>query len=168
MTKRKIFLLLSVITGISNFVIPYLLVFKLMIPFSITEPPLFISITFYVLCFIAIALIFFIFGKSLKFFHWLDNLKKLKKVYHSQLGYFYIDCDFKKDESTLYEQTPFNLIEIDKIYGLDFLSEEIKDILDKRYKDKIDYETKKNKVKNWDGFLDVEGKRDQKIDQIIK
>ena len=98
----------------------------------------------------------------------MDNLKKIKKVYHSQLGYFYIDCDFKKDESTLYEQTPFNLIEIDKIYGLDFLSEEIKDILDKRYKDKIDYETKKNKVKNWDGFLDVEGKRDQKIDQIIK
>jgi hypothetical protein len=168
MTKRKIFLLLSVITGISNFVIPYLLVFKLMIPFSITEPPPFISIAFYVLCFIAIALIFLIFGKSLKFFHWLDNLKKLKKVYHSQLGYFYIDCDFKKDESIIYEQTPFNLIEIDKIYGLDFLSEEIKDILDKRYKDKIDYETKKNKVKNWDGFLDVEGKRDQKIDQIIK
>ena len=95
-------------------------------------------------------------------------LKKLKKVYHSQLGYFYIDCDFKKDEAILYEQTPFNLIEISKIYSLDYLSEEIKEILDKRYKEKIDNETKMNKVKNWDGFLDIQGKRDQKIDQIIK
>jgi Cdc6-like AAA superfamily ATPase len=168
MTKRKIFLILSVITGISNFLIPYLLVFKIMGPASITEPPLFILMTLYSSFVIVVALIFVIFGKSLKFFHWLDNLKKLKKVYHSQLGYFYIDCDFKKDEAILYEQTPFNLIEIYKIYSLDYLSEEIKEILDKRYKEKIDNETKMNKVKNWDGFLDIEGKRDQKIDQIIK
>lgn len=168
MTKRKIFLILSVITGISNFLIPYLLVFKIMCPASITEPPLFISMILYSLFVIAVILIFTIFGKYLKFFHWLDNLKKLKKVYHSQLGYFYIDCDFKKDEAILYEQTPFNLIEISKIYSLDYLSEEIKEILDKRYKEKIDNETKMNKVKNWDGFLDIQGKRDQKIDQIIK
>jgi hypothetical protein len=170
MTKRKIFLILSVITGISNFLIPYLLVFKIMIPASITDPPLFISMVLYFLFVIAVVLIFTIFGKSLKFFHWLDNLKKLKKVYHSDLGYFYIEYDIKGEKTTLYEQKIFTQVKISEIGSIDpeYISKRIKSDLDDRYQSKLEAEQKRKKIENWDGFLDIQGKRDQKIDQIIK
>lgn len=168
MTKRKIFLILSVITGISNFLIPYLIAESLP---GLSGRPTFIYVFLLVLIFVIIILIFIGIGQYLKCFWWIDNLTtKQKKVYHSDLGYFYIEYDIKREKTTLYEQKIFTQVKISEIGSIDpeYISKRIKTILDNKYKEKLEEEHKKKKMETWDGFLDIQGKRDQKIDQIIK
>ncbi len=105
--------------------------------------------------------------------------KDIKWIYHSELGYFL--SIIKKDKIVIYEQKCLCREEL-----IDYhinskrttpitLSKEIKDYLDRLYLERLD-EIKKLKeqndkieeLKKWDGFLDVVGRRDGKIDQLLK
>lgn len=164
-SKRILYKIISVLIGISNFLIPYLIVE------SIPNLPTFIYVVLLLLIFTLEILLFTGIGKFLSCFWWVDTLTtKQKKVYHSDLGYFYIEYDIKGEKTTLYEQKIFTQEKISEIGSIDpdYISVRIKSILDDKYRTKLETEQKKKKIETWDGFLDKIGKRDQKIDQIIK
>jgi hypothetical protein len=104
--------------------------------------------------------------------------KDIKWIYHSELGYFL--SIIKKDKIIIYDQKFLCREELisyrtNKRTTPISLSKEIKDYLDRLYLEKLD-EIKKLKEQNdkieefkkWDGFLDVVGRRDGKIDQLLK
>lgn len=105
----------------------------------------------------------------------LTGHKSFKKVYHSELGYFIIQIS--EGGIHLYQQGCFRLTHL-KEFTLDepeLLQERIKKYLDDKYqyqvrikKENDDLNSKINKVKEWDGFLDTIGKRDEKINQLLK
>lgn len=166
-TKRILYKIISILIGISNFLIPFLAEKN-----SVTDiAPVFIHVVVFVFSSAIIALLFAGIGKFLRCFWWIDALTtKQKKVYHSDLGYFYIEYNIKKEKTTLYEQKIFTQVKISEIDSVDpeFISKKIKSILDDKYRTKLKAEQKRKKIETWDGFLDKVGKRDQKIDQIIK
>lgn len=108
---------------------------------------------------------------------WYDTLiyfKSFKKVYHSELGYFVILVT--ESGVNLYQQGCWRLFYLNK-FNLEpeLLQNRIKRYLDEKYqkhlkekKEKDDINSKINKVKQWDGFLDTVGKRDEKINQLLK
>jgi hypothetical protein len=111
---------------------------------------------------------------------YLINLRKNTKwVYHSKLGYFY--CVIEPNKVILYQQGYFHRkkLEIFTTYGCNFttdkLSIDIKNYLDFLYqrkleiiKDNNDLNDTSKAIKDWDGFLDVVGKRDVKINKLLK
>jgi hypothetical protein len=112
----------------------------------------------------------------LGYIHYFRDLKDRKWIYHSDLGYYL--CVITKDEIRLFEP---NFIYMNEIYngynhgGVEKISVDIKSSLDNRYKkilrkiqeDKEDRE-RINKIKSWDGYLDTQSRRDNKIDKILK
>ncbi len=51
------------------------------------------------------------------------------------------------------------------------ISNSIKGVLDKEYKKKLQDDRLNDRInglKKWDGYLDLEGKRDDKIDKLLK
>lgn len=104
----------------------------------------------------------------------LPRFKSFKKVYHSELGYFLILVT--ESGVGLYQQGWWRLTNLNK-FELDpeSLQGRIKKYLDEKYQDKVrakkekdDINSKINQVKEWDGFLDKVGKRDEKINQLLK
>lgn len=112
----------------------------------------------------------------LGYIYYFRELKDRKWIYHSDLGYYL--CIITKDEIRLFEP---NFIYMNEIYngynhgGVEKISVDIKSSLDNRYKkilrkiqeDKEDRE-RINKIKSWDGYLDTQSRRDNKIDKILK
>jgi hypothetical protein len=110
------------------------------------------------------------------YIYYFRELKDRKWIYHSDLGYYL--CIITKDEIRLFEP---NFIYMNEIYngynhgGVEKISVDIKSSLDNRYKkilrkiqeDKEDRE-RINKIKSWDGYLDTQSRRDNKIDKILK
>lgn len=118
---------------------------------------------------------------------WLFTLtyyKSFKKVYHSELGYFVIclwpEIETNYNKSTplirLYQQGWFRMTYLESFnVEPDYLQESIKEFLDKKYSDvyrkkiaKDELNSKIEKIKKWDGFLDKVGARDEKINQLLK
>lgn len=112
----------------------------------------------------------------LGYIYYFRELKDRKWIYHSDLGYYL--CIITKDKIRLFEP---NFIYMKEIYngynhgGVDKISVDIKTSLDSRYRnilykiqeDKEDRE-RINKIKSWDGYLDTQSRRDNKIDKILK
>lgn len=104
----------------------------------------------------------------------LPKHKSFKKVYHSNLGYFIIYIG--DDEIKLYQQGWFRLTHLSD-FSIDpsYLQKRIKEFLDEKYKEQVkkkkeedELNSRKNQIKEWDGFLDKVGKRDEKINQLLK
>ena len=104
----------------------------------------------------------------------LVSFQKRKRLYHSAMGEFELIIDEKDLEGSLVKQGFFSCKEIGK-FDLDKYSymENIKQYLDARYKDEIaEIEERKRKrelvegLMKKEGYLDVEGKRDDKLDKI--
>ncbi len=105
----------------------------------------------------------------------LPRFKSFKKVYHSELGYFIIRIS--ESGVNLYQQGWFRLTHLKEftLEDPELLQGRIKKYLDDKYqyqvrikKENDDINSKINKVKEWDGFLDTIGKRDEKINQLLK
>ncbi len=110
-------------------------------------------------------------------FYYLFWKEDAKWIYHSELGYFL--CIIKEESLVIYKQEYFYRSKIEEIYtdnySIDTLSKTIKKYLDKIYLSKLDKIKKEkeileknNKIKKWDGFLDIAARRDGKIDQLLK
>ena len=111
---------------------------------------------------------------------YIKSLRKNSKwIYHSNVGYFY--CVIESNRIIIYQQEYFNRIELEtfqtdrKEFTTEKLSIDIKNYLDSLYQERIKKQKKKvdtnarlKVIKNWDGFLDVVGRRDGKIDKLLK
>ena len=104
----------------------------------------------------------------------LISFQKRKRLYHSTMGEFELIIDEKDLEGSLVKQGFFSCKEIVTfdIERKDFM-ENIKKHLDARYKDeiaKIEERKRKRelvgKLMKEEGYLDVEGKRDDKITKL--
>ena len=108
---------------------------------------------------------------NISFFFWPFALRR-KKIYYSDLGYFYIS--FKNGEVNVYKQTPlmshflFNVSFGGDVDGLrvaiknhlyDIYHRELEQIRNKR--------ELKNSLKKWDGYIDIKSKRDDKLDKLL-
>jgi hypothetical protein len=102
------------------------------------------------------------------------SFQKRKRLYHSTMGEFELIIEEDDLEGTLVKQGIFSCKEIGK-FDLDKYSfmENIKEHLDCRYKDEIkeieDSKRKRElvgKIMKEEGYLDVEGKRDDKITKL--
>ena len=112
----------------------------------------------------------------LGYIYYFRELKDRKWIYHSDLGYYL--CIITKDSIRLFEP---NFIYMKEIYngynhgGVEKISVDIKTYLDSRYRN-ILYKIQENKedrerinkIKSWDGYLDTQSRRDNKIDKILK
>jgi hypothetical protein len=101
---------------------------------------------------------------------------KVKPVYHSSLGYFFISAT---DESVyLLKQGIFDIsviCEKDIYLGKEYIIDEFKNHLDKLYskesqeKKEQDYKkTRRKEFLDCDEYLDKKGKRDNRINEILK
>jgi hypothetical protein len=102
------------------------------------------------------------------------SFQKRKRLYHSTMGEFELIIDEKDMEGTLVKQGFYSCKEIGRfdIERKDFM-ENIKKHLDARYKDEIkEIEERKRKrelvegLMKEEGYLDVVGKRDDKITKL--
>jgi len=101
------------------------------------------------------------------FFFFLKN----KRIYYSDLGYFYIRTNRKGDEVCVYKQGYFfydKLFEVHHNKDIKTLSIDIKCRLDYMYKEELERLKVKKAIKDWDGYLDLPSKRDDKLNQLIK
>jgi hypothetical protein len=93
-----------------------------------------------------------------------------KKVYHSDLGVFYINISTEYNRITVYSQGILyqsELFYVDYDGNIEQSSAHIKSILDNMYKAKLEKIRLKDIAKNWDGCLDKTSKRDKTLNQII-
>ena len=104
----------------------------------------------------------------------LISFQKRKRLYHSTMGEFELIIDEKDMNGTLVKQGFFSCFTICEfnIEKENFM-ETIKQQLDSRYKDEIEeIEERKrkrelvSKIMKEEGYLDVVGKRDDKLDKI--
>lgn len=99
-----------------------------------------------------------------------------KWIFHSDLGYFL--CVITKDRIYLYEPSFLYLKEIYdewNVGNIERISNDIKKSLDSRFRtilsDKLESKETKERIdmiKNWDGYLDTQSRRDNKIDKLLK
>lgn len=110
------------------------------------------------------------------YIYYFRELKDRKWVYHSDLGHYL--CIITKDEIRLFEP---HFLYLDEIYNqynhgdIEVISNDIKNSLDVRYRTLLNkiQEAKQDKekikkIKSWDGYLDTQSRRDNKIDKILK
>jgi len=106
------------------------------------------------------------------FYFWFLTLKR-KKVYYSDLGYFYVSI---KDQNVyVYKQGYFMshyLFEVWYDGDIELLRVEIKSQLDSLYSEELEKarskKLKKDNLKAWDGYIDIVSKRDDKIKRLLK
>jgi hypothetical protein len=108
---------------------------------------------------------------NISFFFWPFALGR-KRVYYSDLGYFYIS--FKNGEVNVYKQTPLMshfLFNVSFGGDVDGLRVAIKNHLDDIYHRELEQIRNKRELKNslkkWDGYIDLKSKRDDKLNQIL-
>jgi hypothetical protein len=92
-----------------------------------------------------------------------------KKIYHSDLGYFYIYVN-KYSDIILYEQKVFytkRLFDFHYRENMDENRKIIKAKLDSEYSSVIRSKKIKNEISKWDGYIDTISKRDDKINKIL-
>ena len=110
------------------------------------------------------------------YIYYFRNLKDRKWIYHSELGYYLFVIT--ANDILLFEPHFFYLKRLYQDYNhgnVDKISEDIKGCLDNRYRSLLNKiqlakqdKEKINKVKSWDGYLDTQSRRDNKIDKILK
>ena len=102
------------------------------------------------------------------------SFQKRKRLYHSTMGEFELIINEDDLQGLLVKQGIFSCTEIGK-FDLDKYSfmENIKQYLDARYKDEIEEKKERKrkrelvgKLMKEEGYLDVEGKRDDKISKL--
>jgi len=93
---------------------------------------------------------------------------KMKKIYYSDLGYFYIT--YNENYVKVYHQGYFvnyYLFSVSHNGDIDYLKSMIKSYLEDEYKTKLEKKRKKSMIKERDGYVDTPFKRDSKLEDIL-
>ena len=100
-----------------------------------------------------------------------------KRIYHSEMGIFYMTVDTIKDKYseitkiTVYEQSFLyckEKFEIEHKGDMNVSRILIEDKLNEMYKKKLERLRIENSAKNWDGYLDKKSKRDDILNRLVK
>lgn len=168
--KRNIFLISSALTWLLPFTI---LIFHFWVAGIFLIPLLEVAIYLMIQMF-TIILIHNVRGGRLPdifdfhfFFSGLYTMK-FKRIYYSELGYFYIDES--DDEVKIFEQNYLYMERIGTVnyYGdIEDLKASIKRKLEDHYKEDMEKKEKSDKLKNWSGNLDIQSERDDRINKIL-
>ena len=96
---------------------------------------------------------------------------KRKRIYYADLGYFYMRSKNDSNKTIVVSKQGYLiskvLIEVDYNGSIDELRSEIKSNLDYLYKDELERIKRKKELNGWDGYIDIQSKRDDKINQVI-
>jgi hypothetical protein len=111
-------------------------------------------------------------GDDIPSFFWFITLDR-KRIYYSDLGYFYVSI--KGDYVRIYKQGPIMSHYLFNVWysgDIESLRSSIKDKLDSLYREELEEslikKLKKDKLKDWDGYIDIVSKRDDRLNQILK
>jgi len=169
--KKIIFNLLGVIVLIPSLILPYLIEGKID-PVSILLGPM---LSFLILVLINMFSTFTIGlisgylpdvdGYVLFFFFPFFFFNK--RIYYSDLGYFYLSG---KERITIRKIGPFGAKKVFVVYyddDVESLRQQIKSKLDSLYADELDKKRKKKLLKDWDGYIDLKSKRDDRLNEIL-
>lgn len=111
-------------------------------------------------------------GYDIPFFFWFLTLGR-KKVYYSDLGYFYVSI--KGNNVSVHKQglvLSHYLFEVSYDGDIESLRLSIKKELDFLYEEELrktrHKKFKKDKLDLWDGYIDIVSKRDDKISKLLK
>lgn len=109
-------------------------------------------------------------GDDIPFFFSMLTLGR-KKIYYSDLGYFYMSI--KKDGTmvSIHKQGFFMSHKLFELYynnDVEELRTLIKAHLNNIYREKLEKKKLKDKLKQWDGYIDIVSKRDDKLNQLLK
>ncbi len=177
--KRYIFLLLGVISTIAP--ILYMILFKNLLPIG---EIIGWSSVIYLSYFLVSLLWILAYGiikqgeppnptYNIPFLFWPFALGR-KKVYYSDLGYFYVSIDTDGPNVNVYRQTPFMSHFLFHVYfngDVERLRSDIKKHLDEIYskelREKRHNKELKDNLKKWDGYIDLKSKRDDKLDKLL-
>jgi hypothetical protein len=110
--------------------------------------------------------VFDIFDYCFPFFGIL--LLNQKRIYYSDLGYFYLSGT---KTLTIWEQNFFYSKKLGYIWyngDVDKLRTEIKSKLDTIYEKELEELKKKKSLKDWNGYIDKKSERDDKLNKILK
>jgi len=168
--KRNIFLISSLLVWLLPFTI---LIFHFWVAGIFLIPLLEVAI-YLIIQMLTIILIHNVRGGRLPdifdfhfFFSGLYTMK-FKRIYYSELGYFYIlKID---DEVKIFEQNYLYMEKIASVhyYGdIEDLKESIKRELESHYKEYIERKEKSDKLKNWSGNNKIKSERDDRINKIL-
>lgn len=113
------------------------------------------------------------------YYEYFSFFGNTKIVSHSKLGKFllYIECNNGSTKICVYDVGFFSHRCIDYFFlnggnDINVLIKFVNDILDYEYEKRmVENKSRKNDIdfiKKWDGYLDTEGKRDNKIKEILK
>ena len=168
--KRNIFLISSALTWLLPFTI---LIFHFWVP-GIFLIFLLELVIYLIIQMLIVILIHNVRGGRLPdlfdfhfFFGGLYTLK-FKRIYYSELGYFYINKS--DDEIKIFEQ---NYLYMERIGSVNYngdiedLKKSIKRKLEDHYKEYMKSKQESDKLKNWSGSLDIQSERDDKINKIL-
>ena len=105
----------------------------------------------------------------------IDNYKKTKWVYHDDLGFFI--SVFEDEKIIVYKQGFLYMKELFIVYNdgnVKSISNAVKNNLDEIYRTKVSKAEEQRRIndkidviKEWDGFLDTQSRRDGKIKQLL-
>lgn len=169
--KRNIFLILSTIALILPFVVT-----------SLSDKS-FRQIDLGFFAYIFVPIIFYLFYLLVHLFVTLihDNfpdgrclfllgvlLFRQKRIYYSDLGYFYLSG---KETITIWKQGFFsskNLFDVHYNGNLDNLRIQIKSELEEIYKKELEEKRRFKTLKDWNGCIDKQSERDDKLNRILK
>jgi hypothetical protein len=123
----------------------------------------------------------------LGYYEYLTFIGCTKIVNHSKLGRFMLHIDLTNGSTKIhvYDVGYMSLREIDYFFlngsnnDIEILTKFVNQILDNEYEKRLEEIKKKESeekrkvndidfIKKWDGYLDLEGKRDDKIEKILK
>jgi len=94
---------------------------------------------------------------------------KWKTIYYSDLGYFHIRTNSKR--VIIYKQGYLmvkRLCEVPYNGSIEELREKIKKELDYIYAEELRIIKKRKELENWDGYIDIKSKRDDKIKKVLQ
>lgn len=175
------------ITGLALLLAPFILSFYLIYVLSSENMPIFacivLSILILVLACLVVFGICFIINDSIcendisigVYRNYLFSINRVKLIYHSDYGNFV--CIINKDSSeiNIYNQKYFMLEKFDYVFfsgNIEDVTNRIKKIIEdemlKRNSFKKQKDNKSDVLKKWDGYLDTAGKRDDKINKILR
>lgn len=167
--KRKIFLILSTIA----FILPFVFSLFLRNIGAIIFLPI-LSYLIYIVCHLVSTLIKTTYTQNdLDFYDYCIFLLgvllfRQKRIYYSDLGYFYLSG---KNDLTIWKQGFFSSEKLFNVYydgNLDDLRNQIKSDLEKIYKKELEEKRRFKTLKDWNGCVDKKSERDDKLNKILK
>jgi hypothetical protein len=94
-----------------------------------------------------------------------------KKIYYSDLGYFWIRQSKNKiivSKQDWFSTKKLFTVRIYDDLNIESIRKEIKSELEEIYQDELKESRKKQMIKDWDGYIDITSRRDDVINKIIK